>query len=159
MGLWFMIEKFRGSPLHKAETNLWNVSLMFSALTGDEEQINAIAYNLQQALEKTVKHQLETKGVRYEFTHSLAALLKCDKDVKNSVDVKLQMELLQISDWKANTRYIKGYISDLNDVKRCYELIKDHFNKVLQQEIDKLSSDKKIEDTKTTEFSGVIDQR
>lgn len=129
--------------LLRAEKDIWVAETIFNVLTGDECEVNFIAYHLQQALEKCLKFQLEIKGVPYPFTHEISKLWKADGEVKESLTGELREESETISNWESQGRYIKGYLVSMKDAKNMLKLIKEHVVKVREAE-DKRTAEAKL---------------
>ena len=69
------IRFFRRAYLdYRAAVNLWNVP------ENDEAYMNAVAYHLQQAVEKTLKAFLECIGVTVPNTHDIDKLVRMSKN-------------------------------------------------------------------------------
>lgn len=129
-----MSDRSEDTLLGFSEIDMYTADLMLNNLTGDERELNVIAYHLQQALEKCIKFQLEMKGVQYEYTHNIGDLLDSSRDVKVGMDINLRAELASITSWESKTRYIKGYRVELESIKQIMPLIQEHIEKVKAEE-------------------------
>lgn len=129
-----MSDRSEDTLLGFSEIDMHAADLMLKNLTGDEQELNVIAYHLQQALEKCIKFQLEMKGVNYKDTHDIEDLLDSSKDIKVGMNINLRAELASMSSWEFKTRYIKGYRVELESIKHVMPLIQEHIEKVKAEE-------------------------
>lgn len=64
----------------KAVANLRTAQILFDHDADDEEQINAMGYHLQQAMELALKYLLEQNGVEYPKTHDIDQLIRMGRE-------------------------------------------------------------------------------
>lgn len=128
-----MSDRSEDTLLGFSEIDMYTADLMLKNLTGDERELNVIAYHLQQALEKCIKFQLEMKGINYTDTHDIGDLLNSSRDIKVEMDINLRAELASMSSWEFKTRYIKGYRVGLKSIKQVMSLIQEHIEKSKQR--------------------------
>ena len=98
--------------LDKAVQNLNCAKALYnSELVEDEAYLNYVGYHLQQAVELSIKYQLELNGVEYNKTHDIEQLIQLAKAsgvelfITDYIDDKAEM----FSSWEAKTRYILNY--------------------------------------------------
>lgn len=112
----------------KAISNFNNARIVRQYMSGDESQLNIIAYHLQQSLEFCFKYLLEINGVEYPKTHDIEQLALIAKS--NNVDLKLTEYIEEhcemFSQWEAKARYILGYTVEAKKVDRAI-LELDHY--------------------------------
>lgn len=95
--------------LDRAISNLRAAKLNFDHRNEDEFYLNLTGYLLQQATELTLKHLLETHGVKYPRTHDIGELLGLVPDNLLDAEDNLLMMSGTITNWESKTRYIKNY--------------------------------------------------
>lgn len=128
-----MSDRSEDTLLGFSEIDMHAADLMLKNLTGDEQELNVIAYHLQQALEKCIKFQLEMKGVNYKDTHDIEDLLDSSKDIKVGMNINLRAELASMSSWEFKTRYIKGYRVELESINTLCHLYRSTLKKSKQR--------------------------
>lgn len=116
--------------LDKAKSDLRVAGKIVKSLNGDEGELCIAAYHLQQALEKTIKHQIEMKGKPYRFTHDFGELLKDFEDIEAEMPSKIKESLYLITSWESKTRYIKGYRVDYNLIMKMIPEISKYLDKI-----------------------------
>ena len=110
--------------LDKAKANLYTSSLLLKTTT-DEAVICIAAYHNQQAVELSIKHVLESSGIRYPKTHSIEDLLDLVPEQYCKIkDIVGDLAYL-LTTWESKTRYIKGYKTELNRVIRLNTVASD----------------------------------
>ncbi len=96
---------------------------------GVKELKNIAAYHLQQAAEKLIKYQIY-KGIaltdnRRMYTHDLSRLL--DYAEAESLDLivpdYIRSHANRITEWEAGSRYDFSFVSRIDTLKKCYEVI------------------------------------
>lgn len=119
------IKLFRRAYLdYRAAENLWKMP------ENDEAYMNAVAYHLQQAVEKTLKAFLECVGVTVPNTQDIDKLVRMSRD--NGSRMVLTQWLKDKTDmltrWETDTRYDMDYCVEkekvengLAEVKRFLE--------------------------------------
>lgn len=122
------------SYYEKALANFRTAKILFSAASGDEEQLNAIGYHLQQALELAIKHILVSNGAPIQKTHDVDQLISFA--ATNNIDLYLTPYLKDKSDtitlWETKTRYVMGFFVEvsrientINEMDKYFSILKD----------------------------------
>lgn len=113
-----------------AKRNMEIANLLYAHKESDEGFLNHVGYHLQQCVELTLKHFLETHGIAYSFTHDIDELL-------DQVPVEYKTLFDSISDlagtitnMEAKTRYIKNYRLSERIVGRVLPLVKELLNNI-----------------------------
>lgn len=120
----------------KSVANLRTAQILFEHAVDDEEQVNAIGYHLQQAMELAIKYLLEQDGVEYPKTHDIDQLVR----IANENDVDLQLsEYLEdhsemLSQWEAKTRYVIGYGIERKKAERALREIDAYLQETAKRE-------------------------
>lgn len=66
--------------LDKAVQNITLAKMIYSELIGDEVYLNYIGYLIQQAVELSIKYNLELNGIEYPKTHDISQLIYLAKE-------------------------------------------------------------------------------
>ena len=105
----------------KALSNYGSARVLREHLSTDEGQLNVIAYLLQQSLELTLKYLLEQNGVEYPKTHDIEQLIRLGKKEKVPLYLTGYIEdhAEMFSQWEAKTRYIVGYLVEIDKIDRA----------------------------------------
>ncbi|MCR2050096.1 HEPN domain-containing protein [Acetatifactor muris] len=120
------IRFFRRAYLdYRAAVNLWNVP------ENDEAYMNAVAYHLQQAVEKTLKAFLECIGETVPNTHDIDKLVRMSKNNGSQVFLTewIEEKADMLTRWETDTRYDVDYCVErakvqigILEVKRFLEI-------------------------------------
>lgn len=121
------------SLLDKALTNFDCAELIRKSIQNeDEEMINLVGYHLQQAVELSIKYTLEMNGIEYPNVHRIEDLIKLAK--VSNVDLHINEYIKEhdalLSSWEANTRYIIGYLVELEKIDKAIPELKKYFNEL-----------------------------
>lgn len=119
----------------KALTNFDCAKIIRNSINNeDEEMINLVGYHLQQALELAIKFTLEMNGVEYPTTHRIEDLIKIAKN--NNVDLHINEYIKEhdalLTSWEANTRYIIGYLIELEKIDRAIPEIESYLKQLIK---------------------------
>ena len=119
----------------KALTNFDAAKIIRNSIKDEnEEMINLVGYHLQQAVELSIKYTLEMNGVSYPNTHRIEDLIRISK--LNCVDLHINEYIKEhdalLSSWEANTRYIIGYLIELERVDRAIKEIEEYLITLLK---------------------------
>ena len=113
----------------KALSNFNTARILRDHMGNDEEQLNMIAYHLQQALELSMKYTLEMNGLEYPKTHDLETLIRLAEQV--DVDLRLteyiEDHCEMFSQWEAKSRYILGYLVEVKKIDRALRELDRYF--------------------------------
>lgn len=116
--------------LSRAKVNMVNVRNNYKMIPVDDAYLDNCCYNIQQAIELTLKFIVEIYGGKYAENHDIRAQL--NKLSKLSVHVPMENELrnmaVTLNSWEAESRYMDSFtaiLADLDDaIKIADELIK-----------------------------------
>ena len=64
-----------------ARRNLVTAKTMMKLVDADDGYLNVVGYHAQQAIELSIKHYLETHGIKYPMTHDISQW-NCSKTSK-----------------------------------------------------------------------------
>ena len=105
----------------KALSNFNTARITRKFMGDDEEQLNIIAFHLQQALELSMKYLLEMDGVEYPKTHSIEQLIRIAKSKCSDLHLTEYIEdhCEMFSTWEEKSRYILGYLVEAEKVDRA----------------------------------------
>ena len=120
----------------KALTNFDCAKLIRNTIENEnEEMINLVAYHLQQSVELSLKYTLEMNGVSYPNVHRIEDLIRLAKN--NNIDLHINEYIKEhdalLSSWEANTRYIIGYLVELEKIDRAIEEIENYLNELIKE--------------------------
>lgn len=117
------------SYYEKALANFRTAKILFAAASGDEEQLNAIGYHLQQSLELAIKHILATNGAPVQKTHDIDQLIAFANS--NNIELYLTPYLKDKSDiitlWETKTRYVMGFFVEVSRIQNTIEEMDKYF--------------------------------
>lgn len=117
--------------LDKAIQNFNCAKILYnSELIKDEAYLNYVGYHLQQAVELSIKYQLEMNGIEYSKTHDIDQLIQLAKNYEidlfltDYIDDKSEM----FSSWEAKTRYIINYKLEKKKVSTAIDEVEKYLN-------------------------------
>lgn len=112
----------------KALSNFNSANILLAHMGDDEEQLNIIAYHLQQTLELLIKDILESNGIEYPKTHDVEQLIAIANE--NNVDLKLNEYLKDhsemFSQWESKSRYILGYLVEKKKIEQAVDALTEY---------------------------------
>lgn len=120
--------------LDKALTNYDAAKILRNSIKDENEEIiNLIGYHLQQSIELSIKYSLEMNGIEYPSTHRIEDLIKIAN--KNKVDVYINEYIKEhdalLTSWEFNTRYIIGYLIELEKIDKAIPEIESYLKKLI----------------------------
>lgn len=103
---------------------------------GEEGQIAAAAFHLQQAVELALKHLLGRSGVDYPETHSIDQLIRLGRDagVQLYLTEYLEDHAEMLYRWEAQWESILDYTIELSAVERALSEIDDYLAEIAARE-------------------------
>lgn len=110
--------------LDLAKRNMEIANILYAHKETDEGFLNHVGYHLQQCVELTIKHFLETHGIVYAFTHDIDELLDQVPQEYRELFTPISDLAATITNMEAKTRYIKNYRLSERIVSRVLPLIK-----------------------------------
>lgn len=121
--------------LDKALTNFDCAKIIRGSIKSeDEEMINLVGYHLQQSLELSIKFTLEMNGVEYPSIHRIEDLIKLAKS--NKIDLYINEYIKEhdalLSSWEANTRYVIGFLIELEKIDKAIPELEKYFKKLIK---------------------------
>ncbi len=131
--------------LSKADADIRVAELLISPQgnpTNDENIIDLAAFHVQQAIEKTLKHVLQTEagiseGYKGYKTHDLVSLITMvENKTEFVVPDALKNIASDVSSWEASSRYGGSYTGTLNEIRQAIDLFKE-----LREEVENRDSD------------------
>ena len=113
----------------KALSNYNSARILREFMGDDDEQLNIIAYHLQQALELSIKYTLEQNGIEYPKTHSIEQLVRIADQNKVSLNLTEYLEdhCEMFSQWEEKSRYVLGYLVELKKIDRAIKEMDAYF--------------------------------
>ena len=126
---------FANTYYDKALANFKHAKIVYAFARDDDEQLNLIAYHLEQALELAIKYILFMNGAPIQKTHDIDQLI--NYATKNNIELYLNEYLLEhaeaISNYESKTRYIMGYSVAIKQVKNLIQALDDYFLVLVQK--------------------------
>ncbi|MDY3296438.1 HEPN domain-containing protein [Selenomonas sp.] len=92
-----------------ARRNLVTAKTMMKLVDADDGYLNVVGYHAQQAIELSIKHYLETHGIKYPMTHDISQLTARIPDDAMEPFEGIENSAANITNMEAKTRYIKNY--------------------------------------------------
>ena len=106
-----------------------------SAVSSDEEELNVIAYLLQQSLELSAKYIMEMNGLEYPKSHDIETLHYFASE--NGVDLFFTEYISDhqemFSQWESKSRYIVGYLTELSRIDAAINALGEYFKIVSEK--------------------------
>jgi len=119
----------------KALSNYNSACILMNNPTTDENQLNIIAYLIQQSLEFCIKYFLEQDGVEYPKTHNIEQLIRIGEE--HGVDMHLtdyvEDHSEMFSQWESKSRYILGYLVEAKKIDRALTELEKMYTDIAQQ--------------------------
>ena len=116
--------------LQRAEYDLRHAKLALAHYTGDEFELDIVAYHVQQTIEKLMKWELENVGFQFSFTHEVQILYQEMLDAGLTPPTWILNHYNVINDYATKTRYGESLIA----VRSVLDLIMAETSVYLQQQ-------------------------
>ena len=112
--------------LARAKVKLYNAQSDYYRLSIDDAFIDDCCFNLQQAIEFSLKYLVEINGENYIENHDVRAQLNKLKELNVELPFFDQIKKLAstINEWEVETRYNDDFVAlkeDIDDVKKLAE--------------------------------------
>lgn len=118
----------------KALANYNCACILRNHMSDDEEQLNIIAYHLQQSVELALKYLLEQSGVEYPKTHDIDQLIRIGRE--NNVELCLteyiEDHAEMFSLWEAKSRYVLGFLAEVKKIDDAIAGIREYFENIVR---------------------------
>lgn len=144
-----------GTMLDKAYAQYQAAETLYKHLHEDPEILNIIGFHLQQAVEMTIKFQLDMQGISYPKVHDIDQLIRTANlhDAKLILSDYVDEHSEMLSTWETKSRYYVGYFIEERKVI-CALTATNEFLKEVAEEYSKdtfknLTNDKSDSEFKT----------
>jgi len=119
----------------KALSNYNSARILRQNLGSDENQLNIIAYLLQQSVELSIKYTLEINGLEYPKTHEIDQLIRLakEKQVDLFLNEYIEEHSEMFSQWESKSRYVLGYLVELEKIDRAIAGIEEYFKEISEK--------------------------
>ena len=122
--------------LARAKAKKFNVDNSYRYLSVDDAYIDECCFNLQQAIEFTLKYLVEMNGERYIENHDIRAQINKLKslDIYIPCEDKLRLMASTLNSWAVETRYNDNFVAlldDINDARIIMEELIDYCDKLV----------------------------
>ena len=110
--------------LARAKAKKFNVDNSYHYLSVDDAYIDECCFNLQQAIEFTLKYLVEMNGERYIENHDIRAQIKKLKQLGKYIpcEEKLRVLASTINSWETETRYNDNFVALLEDIDEVMKM-------------------------------------
>lgn len=104
--------------LRRAKVKRINAESSYKRISEDDAFLDDCCFNLQQAIEMTLKYLVEVHGGVYVENHDIRAQLNVLAKMKVNVSVANTLRLMAdtINSWEASTRYKDNFIALIEDI-------------------------------------------
>lgn len=118
------------SLLDKAIQNLTLAKTIYKELINDEVYLNYIGYHLQQAVELSIKYNLELNGIEYPKTHDISQLIYLSKlkDIDIGISKYIEDHAEMFTLWESKTRYVLNYKLEKSKVETSIIEVEKYLN-------------------------------
>ncbi|MDO4961671.1 MAG: HEPN domain-containing protein [Eubacteriales bacterium] len=110
--------------LSRAKVALENAEHNYKLISKDDCFLDACCYNLQQAVELSLKFLVEMTGQQYAENHDIRANLKIlnrvDYHVSNEAELRNKASTLY--SWETESRYRESFVAVISDVEEVFAL-------------------------------------
>ena len=111
--------------LARANAKKFNVDNSFKFISLDDAYVDECCFNLQQAIEFSLKYLVEINGENYVENHDIRAqinkLKKMDKFIP--CEEKLRLLASTINSWEVETRYNDNFVALYEDIIEVKEIM------------------------------------
>ncbi len=132
--------------LSRAKVKLENAETNYKKMGEDDAYRDDVCYNLQQAIEMSLKAMVELNGLQYAENHDVRANLNILN--RNNIQVPLQEELRSIAStvysWETESRYKDSFVSLIEDIDQAMIIAKEYIKIV-----ESMIGEEMIEDPQT----------
>ena len=132
--------------LSRAKVKLENAETNYKKMGEDDAYRDDVCYNLQQAIEMSLKAMVELNGLQYAENHDVRANLNILN--RNNIQVPLQEELRSIAStvysWETESRYKDSFVSLIEDIDQAMIIAKEYVKIV-----ESMIGEEMIEDPQT----------
>ena len=107
--------------LARAKIKRFNAENCYHNISVDDAYIDDCCFNLQQAIELSLKYLVEMSGENYVENHDIRAQMNKLKDLKKPIPCEEELRRLAstINSWETETRYNDNFMALIEDIKEC----------------------------------------
>ena len=111
--------------LARAKAKKFNVENSFNFMSLDDAYIDECCFNLQQAIEFSLKYLVEINGENYIENHDIRAQINKLKKMDKSIPCEEKLRLLAstINSWEVETRYNDNFVALYEDIVEVKEIM------------------------------------
>lgn len=111
--------------LARAKAKKFNVENSFNFMSLDDAYIDECCFNLQQAIEFSLKYLVEINGENYIENHDIRAQLNKLKKMDKYIPCEEKLRLLAstINSWEVETRYNDNFVALYEDIVEVKEIM------------------------------------
>ena len=100
----------------------------------DELQYDALAYHVQQSIEKLMKYELESNGIEYPFDHRVNILYELMEDNNLSPPKWIWDNRVVLNEYATKTRYGEDLVATKKEVMQLLEYAAKYYNSVQKKQ-------------------------
>ena len=111
--------------LARAKAKKFNVENSFNFMSLDDAYIDECCFNLQQAIEFSLKYLVEINGENYIENHDIRAQINKLKKMGKYIPCEEKLRLLAstINSWEVETRYNDNFVALYEDIVEVKEIM------------------------------------
>lgn len=103
--------------LLKAKINLERAEDAYKRMSIDELYRDECCYQIQQAIEKSLKYVLEVNKISYKFKHSLKPLIDIVENLSIKVPNDIKDKVDMLDSWESESRYNDNFYALKKDIE------------------------------------------
>lgn len=110
--------------LSRAKASLLMADYIYTRIGEDDVYLDACCFNLQQAIEFSLKFVVEMTGNPYAENHDIRANLNilARNNYKLPMEKKLREKANLLYSWETESRYKESFLAAIDDVKEVFTL-------------------------------------
>ena len=113
--------------LARAKAKKYSADNSYNLMSIDDAYIDECCFNLQQAIEFSLKYLVEMSGERYIENHDIRAQINKLKSLDKFIpcEEKLRMMASTINTWAVETRYNDNFVALLDDIDDARSIVEE----------------------------------
>ena len=110
--------------LARAKIKRFNAANDYKYLSVDDAFIDECCYNLEQAIEFSLKYLVEMNGIPYIENHDIRAQINVLKKLQIFIPYEDELRRLAstINSWEVETRYNDNFVALIEDIDECMKI-------------------------------------
>ena len=112
----------------------------------DGLQYDALAYHVQQSVEKLMKYELESHGIEYPFEHRVNILFELMESNNLNPPEWIWQNRVILNDYATRTRYGEDLVATKSEAVELLELSISFYNDIQQKQLKQQEDAREIEE-------------